>query len=171
MKLDYAGITAQHAKWRAWNGKVPADQIHSLAHMLAQFSIIPHRPQGQKVYVDWFVWTHLEHLVRQSMGRQHKDRSLPELICSLPHSSGPRWRSAEAEVCPFWDASPQGCYGTSKAAAPPAWWCLLPGSWFDWPRGTPPLPADASSPEDGETKRNDFQMLSGRHCDHIEQTN
>lgn len=87
------------------------------------------------------------------------DHSLPELICSLPHSSGPHWRSAEAEGCPFLDASPQGCYGTSKAAAPPAWWCLPPGSWFDWPRGIPPLPADASLPEDGETRRNGFQML------------
>lgn len=80
--------------------------------------------------------------------------------CSLPHSSGPRWRSAEAEGCPFGDASPPGCFGTSKGAAPPAWWCLLPGSRFDWPPGIPPLPADASLPGDGESKSNSH-ILSG----------
>lgn len=90
---------------------------------------------------------------------------------AVPHSSAPRWRSVAAAGCLFPAACPWGCGGTSRAAAPP-WWCLLPGSWFDWPPGNPPPPAGASLPA-GETKRFVclltvwLQIFGERWCRHV----
>lgn len=143
---DYSpACTVEGIKWQStgWSNSFCSSYArHSLHHKH------PH------TFDDTFVWTHREHLVFQTTRRQHVD------VCSSPHSSGPRWRSAGAEGCPFGDASLPGCFGTSKGAAPPAWWCLLPGSWFDWPLGIPPLPADASLPEYGESK-NSWRIWSG----------
>lgn len=66
--------------------------------------------------------------------------------CTIPRSSDPRWISAEAVGCPWPDACLWVCCGTSTASAPPAWWCLLPGSWYDWPPRNSRPPADAFWP-------------------------
>lgn len=70
-----------------------------------------------------------------------------------PHNIDPHWRSGEAVGCLSLAVYLWGCSDTSKASVPPAWWCLPPGSRFDWPPGSPPPPADAFLPRQSQWRR------------------